>query len=936
MACRVVARAALRVGSLLVLLATLGWAPPGAPGAVTPAYGSAGARTFPPRLSDEPPFLYPMPPPLPDAAAVAAQQSDQAVLETQRPDVQWSPAGAARWVGVPERQAVNAGDRVRTGPGARAQIVYFEGTITEVGPETGILVQRLERGSSGNVVASLFQAVGSTVSRVVGLADGATSFEVETPAATAFVRGTTPRVHVAADGTTRVANVPDENEESIVLIRGKDRRQTEVQLAPGQETRVEPGQPPSPPGPLAPLPALQMGAPAPGQPASQAQADRQQRREAAQRQAQDAVAQAQAALVAAEAELARLAQQEQALVRDILGLLTSTPLGPSAAPGAGSALTVDGSGACATVIGQVCQVGGALAGSSGTVIASMRWRITVPAGLIPAGAVGRVSIPTTLGMRETFDCPRAVPGVPTGCEGTTTANGLQGGTVFVLVGEAVVAQGTINGPGVTLPTLTPTAIRTPTATPSPTSTASGTPTRTVTATGTPVSTSTPTASAARTPTSTASPSVTPSPTATTTTETRATATVGATITPTATATLTPTAPPTPTGTTLVEPSSTPTPTGTARAAATATATGTPTFTATPTPTASSTATGTPTNTPTSSATPTRTVTPTPTGTMTLPSPCGPAPPQTNGGPRIYAGLDNGCLAVLDGLTNTLVGGLSLGAAPQGMARVSEGPRLFVALSSNQVAVIDTDLHTVEAMVLVGVAPAGVAATPDGTRVYVVNHGQPNVSVIDTSDLAVIATVTAVPTGSYGIAIDPTSSQAYVTTPALNTVTVIQTASNTVSSTINVGSQPRGIAVHPNDGRVFVATAGADAERLWIVDTFNQNVTRSIVLPEGSGPEGVAVSPDGLTVYVTLSSVGPIHGNRVMVIDATMEQTRFAVTVGPPGVRPMGVAVSADGSRVYVSNQVGANVAVVETAMHTVIANIPVPGGPVGIVARPLP
>src|SRR5215207_9694786 len=117
--------------------------------------------------------------------SVLAQQStaDQATLETRQPDVQWSPAGAARWVSVPDRQAVGAGDRIRTGPNASARLVYFEGTVTEIGAETGILVQRLEAGSEGNIITGLFQAAGTTVSRVVQLLDPAPSFEVETPAA---------------------------------------------------------------------------------------------------------------------------------------------------------------------------------------------------------------------------------------------------------------------------------------------------------------------------------------------------------------------------------------------------------------------------------------------------------------------------------------------------------------------------------------------------------------------------------------------------------------------------------------------------------------------------------------------------------------------------------------------------------------------------------
>ena len=247
----------------------------------------------------------------------------EATLETRQPDVQWSPAGAARWVSVPDRQAAGAGDRVRTGPGARARLVYFEGIVTEIGSETGILVQRLEAGSEGNIITRLFQAAGSTVSRVVQLLDPAPSFEVETPAATAFVRGTTLRVHVGHDGTTRVANVPDDSA-SLVSVQGKDPDQSEVALLPGQETRVSPGLPPSTPGPMAPL------ADSPSEPAaSEAQAqpqslNAQQRREFAREQAQTAVAQAQLALIGLEAEMRRLDQQRQRLLQEIL-LLNTTP-----------------------------------------------------------------------------------------------------------------------------------------------------------------------------------------------------------------------------------------------------------------------------------------------------------------------------------------------------------------------------------------------------------------------------------------------------------------------------------------------------------------------------------------------------------------------------------------------------------------------------------
>jgi hypothetical protein len=172
--------------------------------------------------------------------------TSQATLETRAPVVQWSVAGAIRWLTVDPREIVRAGDRVRTGPDASARLVYFEGTVIEVAPSTGLLVERLEASPSGSIVTRLLQTAGVTVSRVVHLVDPAASFEIETPAAVVMVRGTTPRVEVAPDGTSHVRNVPD-GTASRVFVRGKDPAQTEVVLLPGQETDVAPDQLPAPP-----------------------------------------------------------------------------------------------------------------------------------------------------------------------------------------------------------------------------------------------------------------------------------------------------------------------------------------------------------------------------------------------------------------------------------------------------------------------------------------------------------------------------------------------------------------------------------------------------------------------------------------------------------------------------------------------------------------
>ena len=253
--------------------------------------------------------------------------------------MQWSPSGAVGWQSVPGRQDVRAGDRVRTGTGASARLLYFEGTVTEVGPETGLIVQRVGRSPDGSLVASLYQAVGSTVSRVVQLVDPSASFEVETPAATALVRGTMPEVIVGPDGVTRINNIPD-NTGGTVSVQGKDPNASVVSLGPGESTRITPGQPPSLPAAI----GLGLGVQqAPGGAAQEAQGavDRQQQRQQQQAQARQAVAQAQAGLASAAAELDRLTQQEQQLVQTILALLTPTPP-PTATPRATPTLAAGG------------------------------------------------------------------------------------------------------------------------------------------------------------------------------------------------------------------------------------------------------------------------------------------------------------------------------------------------------------------------------------------------------------------------------------------------------------------------------------------------------------------------------------------------------------------------------------------------------------------
>jgi hypothetical protein len=182
-------------------------------------------------------------------AAGPAWQEPQATLEPVRPEVEWSEVGLTSWRSVPSRQAVAAGDRVRTGAGAAARLLYFEGSVVEMAPNTGLLVQRLERSPSGDLITNLFLAVGSLVSRIVPQIGSGGGFEIETPSAIGRARGTTPRAEVTRDGTTVIANLPDTTG-GLVNVEGKDPQATQVTVRPGFQTLIRPGQPPTEPYPI--------------------------------------------------------------------------------------------------------------------------------------------------------------------------------------------------------------------------------------------------------------------------------------------------------------------------------------------------------------------------------------------------------------------------------------------------------------------------------------------------------------------------------------------------------------------------------------------------------------------------------------------------------------------------------------------------------------
>jgi YVTN family beta-propeller protein len=212
-----------------------------------------------------------------------------------------------------------------------------------------------------------------------------------------------------------------------------------------------------------------------------------------------------------------------------------------------------------------------------------------------------------------------------------------------------------------------------------------------------------------------------------------------------------------------------------------------------------------------------------------------------------------------------------------------------AVSPTSLGVVDT--------VIVGSRPLDMALSLDGGRLYVVDNGpggpanQGSISVVDTLTFGVITTTNPLGLGfPLEMAITPSGARGY-------------------------------LAVSKFSGST--TTAGAD--RVLIFDTTTDTITGSIPigavspsLPNGTGPIGVALKPDGSRAYVTAR-----FADRVYVINTATSSVMSSVTVGD---RPIGIAVSPNGNRVYVANGLTPTVSVINTSTNAVVKTIAVGSG----------
>jgi YVTN family beta-propeller protein len=195
----------------------------------------------------------------------------------------------------------------------------------------------------------------------------------------------------------------------------------------------------------------------------------------------------------------------------------------------------------------------------------------------------------------------------------------------------------------------------------------------------------------------------------------------------------------------------------------------------------------------------------------------------------------------------------------------------------------------------GLSPKNPASIP-------VDPAFPEPGVVRTS-----STIAVSPDGrslyvpSYGITPTNPSVQPYV---SQFDVEADGTLSPKNPPTAAAGDKPGGIAVSPDGDAVYVANSGSDTVSQFDVDASNGTLSPKRVVGAGDAPANLVISPDGTSAYLT-NSGDPLTTNPGSVFQydvgtdgaLTPKRTRSVSA----GTYPFGVAVAPDGASVYVTD-----------------------------------
>lgn len=256
--------------------------------------------------------------------------------------------------------------------------------------------------------------------------------------------------------------------------------------------------------------------------------------------------------------------------------------------------------------------------------------------------------------------------------------------------------------------------------------------------------------------------------------------------------------------------------------------------------------------------------------------------------------------------------------PRDMHFSLDRKRLYVACGDEDVIdIIDVSSLTVTDHLKTGQSPEIFAFSRNRKALFV---SEEDSAIVRKIDLQTAKTLEQIATGPEpeGVFVPKAGHHIYITSEVSDMVHVADVETGKVVKNILVGSRPRRFAANEDGSEIWVTNELSGS--VTIIDTATDTIKQTIeLLPPGSRvsevtPVGIALSPDGKTMYLALG-----RANHVAFVDAKTKDVEAYVLVGK---RAWGVAPSPDGKLLYVANGLSDDLSIVDVAAQKAVRTIP--------------
>lgn len=254
-------------------------------------------------------------------------------------------------------------------------------------------------------------------------------------------------------------------------------------------------------------------------------------------------------------------------------------------------------------------------------------------------------------------------------------------------------------------------------------------------------------------------------------------------------------------------------------------------------------------------------------------------------------FDDSSISVIDIASNTVTDTIEVLFQPIQVAITPDGTKAYVAYFYPEfVTVIDLESHSILGYIPVPCNEGGgIAFAPNGLAYVACDDG---LAVIDSATNNLVDVITGINDQTFWVAVTPDGSTAFVTSLSGLALKAVDLASLSVLSVSGMGDteiSSYSVAISPDGTTAYLPNLNDGTVR--VIDVRRMQQVGSISV--GLSPTSLTFSPDGLTVFVT-----NIEDGQVSVIDVATRTVRTTLELGDVG--PFGIAVTPDGSTLYIA------------------------------------